>query len=78
MANAPPRPQRPTTSKTLSARIGTLSANPASPAVKMGTVGAPPANAVDLGMQKFAQLILFGIAMIAIWAGFTIHCIWRR
>ena len=69
MANAPPRPQRPTTSKTLSARIGTLSANPASPAVKMGTVGAPPANAVDLGMQKFAQLILFGIAMIAIWAG---------
>ena len=69
MANAPSRPQRPTAARTLSARVGTLSANPVAPAVKMGIVGAPPANTVDLGMQKFAQLILFGIAMVAIWAG---------
>ena len=69
MANAPSRPQRPTAARTLSARVGTLSATPVAPAVKMGSVGAPPANAVDLGLQKFAQLILFGIAMVAIWAG---------
>jgi hypothetical protein len=35
----------------------------------MGRVGAAPPNAADTGMQKFAQLILFGIAMVAIWAG---------
>ena len=69
MANAPSRPQRPTAARTLSARAGNLSATPVAPAVKMGSVGAPPANAVDLGLQKFAQLILFGIAMVGIWAG---------
>ena len=35
----------------------------------MGRVGNAPPNAADAGLQKFAQLILFGIAMIAIWAG---------
>ena len=35
----------------------------------MGNVGVAPINMVDSGMQKFAQLILFGIAMLAIWAG---------
>ena len=35
----------------------------------MGRVGIAPPNAADAGLQKFAQLILFGIAMIAIWAG---------
>ena len=70
MANVPARPTRPTNSRTLSARIGNLSAESQNvPTVKMGTVGVAPANAVDTGLQKFAQLILFGIAMIAIWAG---------
>jgi len=70
MSNLPSRPQRPTTKQTLSARIGTLSANAnPTPTVAMGIVGQPPVNAVNSGMQKFAQLILFGIAMIAIWAG---------
>ena len=70
MGNAPTRPTRPTNPRTLSARIGNLSAESQNvPNVKMGTVGVAPANAVDTGLQKFAQLILFGIAMIAIWAG---------
>ena len=70
MANAPSRPTRPTTGRTLSARIGNLSANTVSaPPVQMGIVGNAPANIVDTGLQKFAQLILFGIAMLAIWAG---------
>ncbi|NCF97158.1 MAG: hypothetical protein GWP21_04480, partial [Euryarchaeota archaeon] len=70
MANAPSRPTRPTNPRTLSARIGNLSAESQNvPNVKMGMVGVAPANAVDTGLQKFAQLILFGIAMIAIWAG---------
>jgi len=69
MGNSPSRPQRPTNQRTLSQRIGSLSADAvAAPAVKMGTIGKP-ANIIDSGMQKFAQLILFGIAMIAIWAG---------
>ena len=69
MANSPSRPQRPTTTRTLSQRAGNLSANSvATPSVKMGVVGNPN-NVVNAGLQKFAQLILFGIAMVAIWAG---------
>ena len=69
MGNSPSRPQRPTNQRTLSQRIGNLSADAvAAPAVKMGTIGTP-AYIVNSGMQKFAQLILFGIAMVAIWAG---------
>ncbi|MBT4066783.1 MAG: hypothetical protein HOE76_06160 [Euryarchaeota archaeon] len=70
MSNLPSRPQRPTGKQNLSARIGNLSANAIlAPPVTMGTVGQAPVNAVNSGMQKFAQLILFAIAMIAIWAG---------
>ena len=69
MANAPSRPQRPTNARTLSQRAGNLSANAvATPSVEMGVVGTP-ANMVDNSLMKFAQLILFGVAMIGIWAG---------
>ena len=70
MGNMPSRPQRPTSARTLSQRIGNLSvdATPAAPNVQMGIIGKPQ-NLVDSGLQKFAQLILFGIAMVAIWAG---------
>ncbi len=70
MSNLPSRPKRPTSPRTLSSRIGTLSADSVPTAsVTMGNVGNVPVNAVNSGMQKFAQLILFGIAMVAIWAG---------
>ena len=70
MSNLPSRPKRPSNTRTLSSRIGNLSAESVSaPSVQMGNVGAAPINAVNSGMQKFAQLILFGIAMLAIWAG---------
>ena len=69
MADSPSRPQRPTSAKTLSQRAGNLSADAvATPSVKMGTVGTP-ANMVDNSLMKFAQLILFGVAMLGIWAG---------
>ena len=70
MSNLPSRPKRPSNTRTLSSRIGNLSAESVStPSVQMGNVGVAPINMVDSGMQKFAQLILFGIAMLAIWAG---------
>lgn len=69
MADAPSRPQRPTNARTLSQRAGNLSANAvATPSVEMGVIGTP-ANMVDNSLMKFAQLILFGIAMVGIWAG---------
>ena len=79
MGNSPSRPQRPTNQRTLSQRIGNLSADAvAAPAVKMGTIGKP-AYIVNNGLQKFAQLILFGIAMVAIWAGrLAIYRFWWR
>ena len=65
MANSPSRPQRPTTARNLSQRAGNLSANSvATPSVKMGVVGNPN-NVVNVGLQKFAQLILFGIATVS-------------
>ncbi len=70
MADAPSRPTRPVIERTLSARLGNLSVNEVrTPQVKMGIIGNAPQNIVDTGLQKFAQLILFGIAMVAIWAG---------
>ena len=70
MGNLPSRPQRPNNPRTLSERVGNLSANATpSASVTMGVVGNAPPNAINTGMQKFAQLILFAIAMIAIWAG---------
>ncbi len=70
MSNLPSRPKRPSNARTLSSRLGNLSAESTPTAsVKMGSIGTAPANAVNSGMQKFAQLILFGIAMLAIWAG---------
>ncbi|MCH1527393.1 MAG: hypothetical protein L7S49_04175, partial [Candidatus Poseidoniaceae archaeon] len=70
MGNLPSRPQRPNNPRTLSERVGNLSANTTpSASVTMGVVGNAPPNAINTGMQKFAQLILFAIAMIAIWAG---------
>ena len=69
MATSPSRPTRPSNPRTLSSRAGNLSANAVStPNVKLGVIGEP-AYVVDSGLQKFAQLILFGIAMVAIWAG---------
>ncbi len=69
MPESPSRPARPTAPRTLSSRAGTLSANPVStPSVQMGVIGETR-YVVDSGLQKFAQLILFGIAMVAIWAG---------
>ncbi len=69
MAASPSRPTRPSNPRTLSSRAGNLSANAVStPNVKLGVIGEP-AYVVDNGLQKFAQLILFGIAMVAIWAG---------
>ena len=69
MADSPSRPKRPTSPRTLSARAGTLSANAvATPNVQIGVIGETR-YVVDSGLQKFAQLILFGIAMVAIWAG---------
>lgn len=69
MVDAASRPQRPTSQRKLSQRVGTLSANAVPTTnVKMGVIGNPT-NLVDSGLQKFAQLILFGIAMVGIWAG---------
>jgi len=69
MGETPSRPQRPTGVRTLSQRVGNLSANTTTaPEVQMGIIG-DPANMVNSSLQKFAQLILFGIAMVAIWAG---------
>ena len=69
MADSPSRPKRPNAPRTLSARAGTLSAGAVStPNVQMGVIGETR-YVVDSGLQKFAQLILFGIAMVAIWAG---------
>jgi len=69
MSEMPSRPQRPTAVRTLSQRVGNLSANTVQePTVKVGVIGKPQ-NEINLGLQKFAQLILFGIAMVAIWAG---------
>ena len=70
MANPPSRPRRPSNTKTLSARAGTLYANTQpTPNVKLGSIGVAQRNVVNSSLQKFAQLILFGIAMVAIWAG---------
>ena len=69
MAGVPSRPRRPNAVKTISQRAGNLSvATAANPTVKIGTIGQPD-NMVDTSLQKFAQLILFGVAMIGIWAG---------
>ena len=70
MANPPSRPRRPSNTKTLTARAGTLYANTQpTPNVKLGSIGVAQRNVVNSSLQKFAQLILFGIAMVAIWAG---------
>ena len=67
---APKRPQRPAAAPKLSARTGNLMANSNStPNISVGNVGISPQYGVDNSLQKFAQLILFGIAMIGIWAG---------
>ena len=69
MADSPSRPKRPTAARALSSRAGTLSANAvATPNVQLGVIGETR-YVVNSGLQKFAQLILFGIAMVAIWAG---------
>ena len=39
------------------------------PSLSMVSPGPPPANAIVNPIQKFAQLILYGIAMVAIWGG---------
>ena len=68
--SAPPR--RPIRSKAVTATqsIGqsTLSGATIQPTIEMVNPGGPLPNAVEKGIQKFAQLILYGVAMIAIWA----------
>ena len=46
----------------------TLSGATIQPTIEMVNPGGPLPNAVERGIQKFAQLILYGVAMIAIWA----------
>ena len=67
---APKRPQRPAATPTLSARTGNLMTDSQlKPNISVGNVGVSPEYGVDNSLQKFAQLILFGIAMIGIWSG---------
>ncbi|MGY8754281.1 MAG: hypothetical protein ACKVIR_01190 [Candidatus Poseidoniales archaeon] len=69
MTELPSRPFRPTHTKAPTRR-GTLTEGYAPTANIVSTpAGHVPANAVETAMQKFAQLILYGIAMIAIWGG---------
>ena len=70
MASAPLRPSRPNTIPTPNIGIGTLATGGFSAAnVSVIAPGPAPENSIVNPMQKFAQLILYGIAMIAIWGG---------
>lgn len=70
MSNAPVRPSRVKAQSTSFSNTGTLMQGSVStPSLSMVSPGPAPANAVVNPLQKFAQLILYGIAMVAIWGG---------
>mgnify|MGYP005717264387 FL=1 len=71
MGDTPSRPQRPNVARTLTDRAGDLLAG-SQPLTKIevGRVAVQHnRQVVDNSLQKFAQLILFGIAMVGIWFG---------
>lgn len=70
MSNAPVRPSRPRAQSASLAAPGTLMQGSVSaPSLSVVSPGPMPTNAVVNPLQKFAQLILYGIAMVAIWGG---------
>ena len=70
MSNAPVRPSRLKAQPATLATAGTLmQGSVATPSLSVVSPGPMPANAVVNPLQKFAQLILYGIAMVAIWGG---------
>jgi hypothetical protein len=70
MSNNPVRPSRPKAQSASLSTHGTLmQGSVATPSLSMVSPGPAPSNAVVNPLQKFAQLILYGIAMVAIWGG---------
>ena len=70
MSNAPVRPTRPKAEISNNQPSGSLlQGSSVMPSLSVVSPGPLPANAVVNPLQKFAQLILYGIAMIAIWGG---------
>ncbi len=70
MSNIPVRPSRQQAISASSMSPGTLmQGSVAAPTLSMVSPGPAPANAIANPLQKFAQLILYGIAMVAIWGG---------
>ncbi len=70
MSNRPSRPSRPKPVLAKNVPSGTLmQGSTALPSLSVVSPGPAPANAIENPLQKFAQLILYGIAMVAIWGG---------
>ena len=70
MSSAPVRPTRPKAIISANPTPGSLFHGSSSmPSLSVVSPGPLPANAVVNPLQKFAQLILYGIAMFAIWGG---------
>ena len=70
MSNIPVRPSRQKAISAASLSPGTLmQGSVPTPSLSMVSPGPAPANAIVNPLQKFAQLILYGIAMVAIWGG---------
>ena len=70
MSNAPVRPTRPKAIISANQTSGSLLQGSSSmPSLSVVSPGPLPENAVVNPLQKFAQLILYGIAMVAIWGG---------
>ena len=70
MSSAPIRPTRPKAIISANPTSGSLLQGSSSmPSLSVVSPGPLPANAVVNPLQKFAQLILYGIAMFAIWGG---------
>jgi len=70
MSSAPVRPTRPKAIISANPTPGSLFQGSSSmPALSVVSPGPLPANTVVNPLQKFAQLILYGIAMFAIWGG---------
>lgn len=70
MSNIPVRPSRQKAISAASLSPGTLmQGSVQTPSLSMVSPGPAPANAIVNPLQKFAQLVLYGIAMVAIWGG---------
>ncbi len=70
MSDAPIRPTRPKAIISTSQTSGSLlQGSSTMPSLSVVSPGPLPANTVVNPLQKFAQLILYGIAMVAIWGG---------